>query len=166
MEKIFFGLFFIVFLVSLAVLFTFGKEGNLQCRTGSSAVECSHATRAAEQARGGSQLPAAIYPPRAYKDRCMRKSVGGWSACVNFAIFCRWLRKITKTESDGVKNEKNARNGCKREPNRAKRVPKSTKMRTLSSAGPKRKPKVSQRAPKGSQRVPKGSQREPKGDQK
>ena len=35
-------------------------------------------SRAAEQARGGSQLPAAIYPPRACKDRCMRKSAGGW----------------------------------------------------------------------------------------
>ena len=62
--------------------------------------------RAAEQARGGSQLPAAIYPPRACKDRCMRKSVGGWSACVNFAIFCRWVRKISKTDSEGAKNEK------------------------------------------------------------
>ena len=78
------------------------------------------------------------------------------NACINFTIFCRWVRRRC------YKLEKVS----EREPNRAKRDPKSTKMRKWSPKDAKRKPKGSQRTPKVSQRVPKGSQGEPKGNQR
>ena len=116
--------------------------------------------RAAEQARGGSQLPAAIYPPRACKDRCMRKSVGGWSACVNFAFFCRWVRKISKTESEGVKNEKKC---SKRMQKGAKQSQKGSKVNQNEKMDPKGTQKGAKREPKGAKSEPKGAKREPRG---
>ena len=74
---------------------------------------CRSLTRlpAAAQARGGSQLPAAIYPPRACKDRCMRKSAGGWMHVVISRFFADGFgtsngSENVETESEGVKNEK------------------------------------------------------------
>ena len=61
------------------------KKERLQCRTGQSAwTKPNTPVGAAEQARGGSQLPAAIYPPRACWERLLRKlAFGGAHAAIH-----------------------------------------------------------------------------------
>ena len=93
------------------------KKERLQCRTGQSAwTKPNTPVGAAEQARGGSQLPAAIYPPRACWERLLRKlAFGGAHAAIpDFLQF--GCPKISKMAPGDPKSEKIVRQGDKSDP--------------------------------------------------
>ena len=84
-------------------------------------------------------------------------------------FFADGFGKYRKRSQKVLKMRKSMRNECKRKPNRAKRLPKSTNMRKLIPTGPKKGPKGAKSEPKDDQNASKNrpsekvAKREPKG---